>query len=519
MADQSPLAAPQRTPFPKGKYLGYAVAYGLGFLLMLLWQPNDLITREGIMLIGIFLPTLYMWVRGELLFSSMFAMAFLGMTGIIKSVDATGEVTRVFTHNNLWMEALGHFAVILLLTFMMIDHTLNETGVIKKIATWFITRKFIEGKPYAIMAMFIGGQIFVGLFMQNLALTALYLALTVKFCEAIGIKKGHSLWKCLFIAGLWGSNAVMISSPIAKFFPNFIIGLIRAIRPDDPIVISFAQYFALGIPFSILTFVAIMITIRIMKPDVTPLMKYSVAEFKKQDPPLGIRGKMVMAIFGTLLIVILAPDLIVAAAGGAAAPTVGFIGFMRTVSGWGPTLPAILTVFVLCLVRGEGRPLMDPQAALKSVPLPLLVFLGVAVFMGTPLGPGFASNLAPILGHLIRPLSTTLGPYMLVIVILVFASIITNFFSNAVIVNVGFALGIATFAVGDTIGPAAFLLMIGFASSAPSATPAAILQAAMYYGSGNVEPGDVIKHNVVYQVFAIIVALLMIPIVTTFIAF
>jgi sodium-dependent dicarboxylate transporter 2/3/5 len=477
---------------------------------MALWQPSELVTQEAIYLIGIIIPTMACWVKNELVISSMVAIALLAMFRVVATVNADGEIIRVFTHNALWMESLGNFAVIMLLVFMMVDFALTDSGVIHKAATWFITRKFVEGRPYAIIGMLVLGQIVIGLFMNNIALAIIYLALTLKFCQSLGIEKGHSLWKAIFLANLWGANAVMVSSPIAKFFPNLVIGLARAVRPDDPIVISYAQWFAFGIPFSIVVFLAAMITVRILKPDVSPLMNFKIDEFKKNDPPMSTRGKRVTTIFVILLVFILLPDILVRFVTG----NDGFAGIVRAVVAWGPTLPAILAVFIMSLIRADGKPLIDIPSAIKHVNLGLLVFLGVVNFLGSPMGPGFASSVVPLLNHVFSPIFAGLSPFMIATIAVLIGAVITNFVNNAVLVQVFYALGVAVFAVGDPMGPIAFLIITLLATSLPSATPAAILQAALYYGSGNLGVKEALRGNIIYTVLgSAFVIIVMIPVV------
>ncbi|MCL2366483.1 MAG: anion permease [Oscillospiraceae bacterium] len=502
--------------FPRARYINYLIALVIGILLWFIPQPNEYLRIEGIRLIAVVIPTLYLWLMNETLWGSLLCMAVLGMTGIIQSVDAAGEVTRVWSHNALWMEALGNFAVILLIVFLILDGCLNETGAIKKVANWFLTRKSIEGKPYVIIGMFLLSNIVVGMFMQNLALAVMYLALTKRFCENLGLEKSHSLYKALMLGTLWGNGVLSIASPIAKFFPNLLIGLIYS---QLGVQISYAQWFAVGIPFAIIMYVLIMVVIRIYNPDVKPLLNFKVDEYRKnEDPPLGKRGKIALITTLALLVFILVPDIALAILGGPAVATGAAADMFRTIVSWGATVPAILAIVFLCLVRAEGKPVMNIMESAKNVSLPFIIFLAVVIFLGSPMSSGFASNIVPWMNSIFGPLVEGMTPFLLAALMVIVGIIITNFISSVIIVQVFFALSVALFTATGMPGPvyaAAMGIIVGFFTCMSALTPASVVTAAMYYGDEKgIVVKEVLKPNLLFMLFAAIGIILTIPIVT-----
>jgi len=502
--------------FPKARYINYLIALIIGIILWFVPQPNDYLRIEGIRLLAVLVPTLYLWLMNETLWGSLLFMAVLGMTGIIQSVDAAGEVTRVWSHNAIWMEALGNFAVILLIVFLILDGCLNETGAIKKVANWFLTRRAIEGKPYAIIGMFLLGNIVVGMFMQNLALAIMYLALTKRFCENLNLDKSHSLYKSLMLGTLWGNGVLSIASPIAKFFPNLLIGLIDA-RLD--VQISYTQWFAMGIPFAAIMFVIIMVVIRIYNPDVAPLLNFKVDEFKKsEDAPLGARGKIALITTLALVLFILIPDIVLAILGGPVVATGALADVCRTIVGWGPTAPAIIAVVLLCLIRAEGKPVMNIMESAKSVPLAFIIFLAVVIFSGAPMSSGFASNIVPWLNSIFGPLVQGMAPFVLGAVMVIVGIVITNFISSVVVVNVFFALSAVLFTAPGMPGPlyaASMAIIVGYFTCMSALTPASVVTAAMYYGDEKgIVVKEVLKPNLIFMVGAAIGIIITIPIVT-----
>ena len=488
-------AAP--SSFPKKDYIHYAIALVIGLLIALLGRPGpeSALTQDGVWVLAISIPILYLWMTADLTWTSLLFFALLGLTRVVMPVGL------------IFQEALGHFAVILVLVFIMLDGCLNETGAIKKVANWFITRKFVQGRPYAFLAMFFGANLFVGLFMQNLALAVMYLALTVKLCETIGVDKKHSLYKIMMLGTLWGNGVLSISSPIAKFFPNFLIGWIRDNHGVD---ISYAQWFAVGIPFTIIMFLLTMLVVRLIKPDVSPLMKFNVEEFKKEhDPPLGKRGKIAMIVFVILLFFILAPDIIyVAGAGGA---LLRIAAYFRSLGMAGPTILAILAIVVLVLIRAEGKPVLDIKVAVANVSLGFIIFFAAAVYLGIMFGDP-RTGIGPWLGSLIEPVVGGMPPFAILVVLMVIGLILSQFMTNVVIVTLFITLGVPMFYGGD-IGPITYIILVGFMACMSCATPPSVVTAALYYGPGYIEAKNVLKQNLLFLLFALIGVLVMTPIV------
>ena len=461
--------------------VGLALAFGL--------QPVNGLTPIGVRAIAVIVPTLILWLTVNTHWSCLLFSALLIMGGVM-------------TPSAVWAGSMGHFAPTLVLVFTLLGHCLNETGAIDKVAAWFITRKFVKGRPYAFMGMFFFSNLFIGLFMQNLALAIIYLDLTVRVCGKLGIKKGHSLYTCLVLGVLWGSGVLTTASPIAKTLPNIMIGLLYT---QLGITVTYAQWFAVGIPFSIAMFAVIMICARLMKPDVSPLRDLDTDEFAKSTPPLGKGGKISLLVMSALLMIILLPDLFLVL--GVFVPVASYF------VGIGPTVPAILAVIALCLIRVDGQAVMDfPQAA-KSVPMTLIVFIAAVVLMGVPISDD-NTGIVTWLGNMLEPLVAGLSPIWIIVAIIAGILVITNLISNAVTMVLFFNIGVVILA-GTATSIGAFGVLLSLATSTMAClTPSASLQLPLFYGPGHITVANSYKANLMFVLLAFIVVLAFIPIVS-----
>ena len=461
--------------------IGLGLAFGL--------QPMNGLTPLGVRAIAVIVPTLFLWLTVNTHWSCLLFFALLIMAGVMPE----GAV---------WAGSMGHFAPTLILVFTLLGHCLSETGAIDKVAAWFITRPFVKGRPYAFMAMFFFSNLFIGMFMQNLALAIIYLDLAVRVCGRIGVKKGHTLYTCLVLGVLWGNGVLTTASPIAKTLPNMMLGILDT---QLGITISYAQWFAVGIPFSLVMFVVIMICARVFNPDVSPLRDLDVEEFAKGTPPLSTRGKVALAAMGILIMFILLPDLFIAL--GLFVPVATYfvqIGF---------TVPAIIAVIVLCLIHVKGEPVMDFYAASKSVPITLLLFIAAVVLMGIPIS-NEATGIVAWLGNIMEPLVQGLTPMGIVIAITIGTVILTNFVSNAVTMVLFFNIG-AVLLAGSTVGLGTYGVVVAFATSTFAVLlPSASLQLPLFYGPGHLTVPNSYKANFAFIFLSLLVMLAFIPFIS-----
>ena len=460
-------------------YIHYLVAVAIGVVLTFAVQPTNGLTREGVIVISILVPTLYLWLTTNTHWTSLLFLGLLVMT-------------QVMHPNDVWRGSIGHFAVITLIVFMLLNQCLKETGVIDKIASWFITRKFVYGRPYVFLAMFFASSLVVGMFMENLSLAIIYIGIATVLCEKIGVKKGHSLYICIMLGILWGNCILSIASPIAKALPNILIGVADT---QLGVTITYAQWFMIGIPFTIVMFAVLMLCIRIFKPDVTPLKNFDLDEFKRNDPPLGVSGKIAAIVMILVILAIMLPEIFVA---------IGvFVTFGTYMTNIGVVAPAILASALLCIIRVDGKAVMDLPQAAKGVPLPVLIFTGTVCLMSVPIS-SETTGITAWLGNNLQPLIAGMSQPAVVVALIAGALIMTNFMSNVVTMMLFFNIGVALLAAGD-MSIAAFAIIIAFAATMACCTPSAALTSPLFFGPGHITMQNSIRCNLIFIALAFVV--------------
>jgi sodium-dependent dicarboxylate transporter 2/3/5 len=457
------------------QYIHYLIALIIGVVIALVLHPGNGLTVIGVRVIAILIPVLYLWLTTNTHWTCLLALALLVMTGAM-------------TPNEVWAGSMGHFVVITVITYMILNVCLKETGVIDKIAMWFVTRPFVQGKPYAFMTMFFASNVIIGLFMDNLSLAIIYIGIAEVLCKHMGLKKGDQMYTVIFTGVMWGNVLLSICSPIAHALPNILMGLLET---QCNLTISYAQWLGFGVIYAAIIFVAMMIIIRIWNPDTSAFQNYDVEKVKAESKPLGKDGKFSAFIFIVVIFFVLAPSILKT------------LPFFSTLNAWGVVVPALLGIVVLALVRFDGKAVLNVPAAMKQVPLPPVIFAGTVSCFAVPLS-AKNTGITVWLGNVLRPSIGQLPTAAIVVVLIALAILMTNFLSNTVTQVLFFNIG-AVLLAGSNYSIAAFCLIIGIASGMATVTPSAAVPSPFFFGPGHVTMKTTLKPNLAFVIICFVV--------------
>lgn len=461
----------------KKDYIHYLIALVIGLVLAFAMKPTNGLTAQGISVIAVTIPTLYLWLTTNTHWTSVLFLGMLVMTGVM-------------TPNQVWAGSIGHFAVITMIIFMVLNQCLRETGVINKIAIWFITRKFVQNRPYAFLAMFFASNLVIGMFMENLSLAVIYVGIAAVLCEKIGVKRGDAFYTCIFMGVLWGNIVLSIASPIAHALPNILMGIAQT---QLGLTITYGQWLAVGFPFAAIMFIVMMICVFIWRPDATAFRNFDVEEIKKSEPPLDARGKIAAVVFIIVILTILLPSLLKGVF-----PAV--CGYLNSI---GVVVPAILAATLLCIIKIKGKPILDMPSAMRSVPLPVVIFAGTVCVMSAPIS-SEATGISVWLGNILQPVIAGMSPMAIIIVLIIGALIMTNFLSNTVTMVLFFNLGVVLLNTGN-LNMGAITIVIGLAASMATLTPSASVPAPLFFGPEHVTMKSTYKYNFIFLVLSFVV--------------
>ncbi len=456
----------------------------VALLVFLLLPPLAPLTPLGMKTLGIFLFTVIWWATVSIGYPSFLCIALLALTGVMTAKAA-------------FAASMGNWLVLFILGCFGLSEGLKVTGFSRRFALWFITRPFVAGRPWMLVAMFLLACTFLGSVMSGAATTVVFIAIATPMLEALGYKKGDP-FAAMFMMGIaWAATASMSMTPIAH---GGNIMMMEWIQRDLGYAISFPQWMLFGIPMGLVVYLMILGVFRyVVRPDVSKISGMTTEYIRETTGKMGamkLEEKLALGVFLTVVVCWMLPGL----AGNILPEVSTYLNEM------GYAVPALVGACVLCIIKVKNKPLMTLERWMTSgVEWGTLALVAAIMVMGDVVG-NPETGIPQLLTDIFQPIAV--GAPFLVFLLISISWVVfqTNVMSNLVsmtlvykvMVPVAVAAGVGNqIALGATIAAGS-----NYAFALPSATAAT----AIVIGSGWVPVGFMAGYG----------ALLIIPIVLLF---
>lgn len=435
----------------------WAVKMGIAIVIYALFQflipAPEPITKAGMGVVGIFLATVYLWITVGIGWPSLLMVGMIGTTGVCSA-------------SNLFAQTWGNSMTPFLVACFLLNGAMAETGLTRRFAMWFITRKSCQGRPWRIMFMFFLSCLLVGLVSTSSAITILYMAIGEEMLNLTGYKKGEELPKAMMLSIFIMAEGAMFMTPISHVLIPNVFGWLME---DFGVSVSYGQFSMIFMLCGVIWFIIFWLIFRfLMKPDVSGLISLDLDELRGSVPKMSVQEKIVGLVYGIVIIIWLCPDLVKAA---------GLVSLGKWMSSLGTAIPAVIGAAVLCAVRVDDKPIIDLTAACKKIGWGS-VFMMTAV-MGTAYIFGLEScGVTSWLSQTFAPMMSGVSPTMFVLAAILFELIMTNCVSNTLSCSM-YTVLVPLAATVAGVNPIAVALIIAsgcyVAFGMPSACPAASL--------------------------------------------
>ena len=474
----TPSSAPPSDPHDAGvkskwrsTYIATAIAALVGIAIALFMPAVGGLTPEGVNALAVVVPVTILWLTVGTGWPSIVALGLLVVAG-------------AFTPGGVWAASLGNATVAMILVFTFVAQALADAGVVDAITNWMLTRKILRGRPRLFLLTMMFTHIFLGMMMSTIPLGIIYIGMLDKLLSKLGVKKGSRLGTMAMQGTLWAHSIANVASPIAGTWPLVVIGLMAG----HGINITFGMWFAFGIPFAVLAGLVSYVATIAGKPDLTPLRDLDMEEFAANAPKISKQGKFAAITATIMAFVLLLPDFLNLLNIGA--PIADFLSRV------GITIPAIAAIAVMCLVRVEGKPVMDYTKSLKGTPIGIIVFLASLFAISSVIG-NDEFGITTWLHGLLEPVLYGLSPFWVLAIVAGLSLILTNFMSSAVVFWLSWSVSLAVLA-GTSIPIAPFAVVVMIASMQAVLTQPSTTLAAVAYETGRITVKDALKANLVF---------------------
>ena len=447
------------------KSIGFLIGCFFLFGFSLLNLPLGL-TPDAVTMVGIFLGAITLWLTVDVGWPSLL---------ILFSLTQLDGVTI----STVMANSLGNNTIAFLIFSCALTYALSTTGLLRRVALWFVNTPVAKKSPWAFAAMYFVSILVIGSFISPTVLFVLFFALAKEIYSINNLNKGNDYARMLMIGTAIMTSISCAMTPIAHTFPLMAIGFYESATGE---VINWIDYMMIGVPSGLLaaaaTFTVLWLGFR---------KKIGDIHIEASENTVKISRNEIVALIVFLIVV--AMWMI-----SGLFPT--WIPILKT---WTTTIPPMLGVIVLCLFG-----IFNFNDAIKNgVPWTAIILCSATLAVGkwlTAAELGITDAIGAAMGNMLG----TPNAIGLIFAIVAFAIIMTNLMSNIVTTTVAYNLLTPIVIATGVISPVLSTILIGIGASMAYATPPSIAHVALAAGSEYCNSKDMLKYGGIVTIISIV---------------
>ena len=269
------------------KHLIIAVIVG-ALIYFLLPEANGL-TKQGISMLAVFIPTIYLWLTCGTGWTSLFSVTM----AVLLNAAAGGSA-----YGTLWGNIVGAAVI----PFLMVATVLEESGAFEWIVKWIISRKFIHGKPTLFMIMFTLAMIIISIFTAPQVVSVLFFRLLSDVTTSIGYTKEDKFYKSQGLLIGWISQLCDATLIWGRPYILTMVAIVAALGFENFTAMTYFKFAFLFLVFAVI--VAVLMVKLWMKPDVSKFESFDDAAMREElkKNPISKRGKIALGGMAIILL-------------------------------------------------------------------------------------------------------------------------------------------------------------------------------------------------------------------------
>lgn len=442
------------------------------------------ITDLGMNTLGIFFALIYGWSTLGFTWVSLLAIIAFGF---LPGNTVMGSLTSAF----------GDKIVIPVMFIMVFAAIIDGVGLSQYIANWCTSRKFAQGRPWVLAAMFCLAAGLISMVLNWMAGVIIVFAIFKRFCDMYDLKPGDR-YPMIVTA-----NIVYGSALWSNIFPfnglSYVTTmLLRTYMPDT--VINYPIYIILQLIFGVVSQLLFTVCMIILfRPDVSFIQKKEIAletfQEKLNSAQKQALGLMILLVFLLCSSSIFPKDWT-------------FTKLCQQLDIAGTVVFIVVLYFILNL--GKKEAISFGQMA-KSINWDVVLMFATI----GPMTTAFSADEAGVIKFITVQIGTFvegLSPTVFLLGVLLIALIVTQFMNNTVIVLIFLPI-IYSFVGSFGLNPMAVTLISAYCLNIAFCTPAASGPAVMLYSSEYIKKKEAFFIGMLLFVITLLITALGLPIV------
>ena len=425
------------------------IMFGFGYI-----PAIDPITPLGMEVLGIFLALLYGWTFVDQVWPSILGMVALSLTGYMSLKD-------------LMMSGFGDTTVMLMLFMLIIAALVDSAGVSAFLATYFITRKPVLGKPWVLITTFFFTTFLISAMTSTVPAIIVCWSILYSILKQLGCKKGDSLTSFM-VVGVVYCCLIGLSLLPWKTVQMVVLGMFTNMTGTS---VEYGKYVAVTLPVSVVAIILYVLLGKfVFKPDVSKLRGVTKESFDQSALKINKQQKIIIGLLVALVFFLLVPSFM---------PTSWAVtGILK---GLGAHGVAFLVMGILVFIRFDGKPMLNIRQACGQMQWDSIFLTAAMLPFGNALNAestGINEFLVDKFGALFNGVSGTL----FVFTVMLIAIIATQFMNNSICGAIMFPI-IYPFSIAIGVDPAMVTVLMIYCLVIAVLTPAGSPMAALMFAN------------------------------------
>ena len=409
--------------------------------------------------IGIFIGTVLLLSLVDTVWPAILAVALLGRSGVA-------------TLNEAIAGTLGSWIVYFILMSFVMTYALNKSGFTDRLVAKFMSMKFVSKSPWTFTISMATIGLILACFMDQIPATAFMLMFANKVYEELGYTKKDAY---PHIANILIVYAVIIGGAMTPISHSLAILGMGIYEATTGVSISLFTYMAFGVPTGLVLYIAMVVIIRLTcKPDMSNFKNFDIQKVLKQQGKMQLKEIITVIVFFGTVILWMLPGI---------ASMFTQAEWVKALNGYGITFWAIISVILMSIISVDNEPIIDLKEVMnKHINWSILIFIAIGVYLGSALS-NEATGVSAWITENITPLTASMPPAIVVLIITTAGVCLTNFASNVSTITVMTGVGVTlALASNGAINPAGIALCTTMAGSCAYLLPSSFGCIAMLHG-------------------------------------
>ncbi len=423
----------------------------------------------GMRTLGIFLGALFGWCFIGILMPSIFAM----MAMVLFEVNTVSQVMSTGWGNKTTM----------LIFFMMVIAALTkQSGVSNFLAVYFISKKWVLGKPWLFTLTFLLTTYFIAAFTATIPSILVCWAIFYGVCEYVGYEKHETFPTYMVIC------IVIVATIGTALFPFKLVGVLvfGMLKNLSGIDVDYATYTAFTLIIGLLSTAVLPVMGKfIFRIDVSKLQSLTEDAFRNVNLSLTKIQKAVIFFMLALVFLLLLPSFL---------PESSFMYvILKRFDSVG--IAAVL-IGIMCMIRIEGEPILDfRKVASGGIQWDVLFLTATVMPLSSVIG-AEESGITQLLVNILSPILAGKSAFVFLSLVVVMSIICTQFCVNNVVGAMLLPV-FYPFSLQLGIKPLAVAALLAYSCHFALLTPSASPMAALLYGNSEwCTVKDIIRYGV-----------------------